>query len=309
MKNLGKTSLLFIFALILGHGLCFAQTVLSEGETTFLRCAEEKIYAIYNFLNVEKPAEQRAFVPSQCSNGNKINPIPVPAWLEKQLPDMSRNITWQQNTESGTQYYSEAQMWQRAFSRIHEFLALADNINEGTPYTSQEIMEQFGMLRTRFTITLDSIASEPAFYVSMDNRGRQIIGTLELINKEMESVSESFVSSPKKWRKKFGNSIIGLSVLSNSIYSTIVRPTPLDIAKKKFERPQNQTMITVLTMVGVLIVFIGVLIMMTSQNDAITSAIDRYLQKTAVWVDDYNRQFIKINIKYMVIGTVAFLRA
>jgi len=44
--------------------------------------------------------------------------------------------------------------------------------------------------------------------------------------------------------------------------------------------------------------------LMNSQNDAISGAIDKYLQKTSVWVDDYNRQFIKINIKYMVIGTV-----
>ena len=309
MKRLSRTLPLFIFALLLGQGLCFAQaqTVLSEGGTKFLRCSEEKIYALYDFLNTDKPAAQRTFIPSQCvGDKDKVPEIPVPEWLDKKLPDMSRNITWQQSTESGTQYYSEAQMWQRAFSRIHEFLALADNINEGTPYTSQEIMERFGMIRTRFTITLDSIASNPAFYESMDGRGRQIIGAMELINKEMESVSESFVSSPKKWRKKFSNSILGLAVLSNSIYSTITRPKPLAIAEKRFERPKNQTTLLILTMIGVLVVFVGVLVMMNSQNDAISSAIDRYLQKTSVWVDDYNRQFIRINIKYMVIATVAF---
>lgn len=306
MKYLGKTLSLFILALILGQGVCFAQTVLSEADTIKLRCAEEKIYALYNFFNVEKPAEQRAFQPSQCG---KSGPIPVPEWLDKALPDMSRNITWQQNSANGTQYYSEAQMWQRAFSKIHEFLALADNINEGTAYTSQEIMEQFGMLRTRFNITLDSIASEPAFYESMGGRGRQIIGTFELISDEMESVGESFLSSPKQWRKKFRQSIIGLAVLSNSIYSTITRKEPLAVAPTRFQKPKNQVILTVLTMIGVLIVFIGVLIMMNSQNDAISNAIDRYLQKTAVWVDDYNRQFIKINIKYMVIATVSFFTA
>ncbi len=303
MKYLSKTLLFLIFALILGQELCFAQTVLTENQTNFLRCAEEKIYAVYNFLNAEKPADQKVFQPSQCGKGN---PVPVPAWLEKALPEMSRNITWQQNSASGTQYYSEAQMWQKAFGRIHEFLALADNINEGTAYTSQEIMEQFGMFRTRFNITLDSIASEPAFYDSMEGRGRQIIGTLELINDEMESVGESFVASPKQWRKKFSKSIIGLAVLSNSIYSTIVRKEPLAVAPKKFDKPRNQNILTILTMLGVIIVFIGSLILMNSQNDAISGAIDRYLQKTAVWVDDYNRQFIRINIKYMVIATVAF---
>lgn len=307
MKYLGKTLVLFIFALLVGQSMCFAQTVLSEKDTAFLKCAEEKIYALYNFFNVEKPLDQRVFQPAQC--GGKNITIPVPEWLDKALPDMSRNITWQQNSKSGTQYYSEAQMWQKAFSRIHEFLALADNINEGTAYTSTEIMEQFGMMRTRFTITLDSIASEPAFYDSMDGRGRQIIGTLELINDEMESVGESFVSSPKKWRKKFRDSIIGLAVLSNSIYSTITRKEPLAVAPARFQKPQNQIVLTLLTIVGVLIVFIGVLIMMTNQNDAISNAIDRYLQKTAVWVDDYNRQFIRINIKYMVIATVSFFTA
>ena len=307
MKHLGKTLTLFLFALILGQGYCFAQTVLSENDTKKLKCAEAKIFAVYNFLNAEKPAEQRTFVPSQCvEKSEKVKPVPVPEWLEKQLPAMSNNITWKKKSDEGTQTYSEAQMWQRAFGRIHEFLVLADNINGGTPYTSQEIMEKFGMMRTRFNITLDSIASEPAFYESMDGRGRQIISTLELINSEMESVGESFVSSPKQWRKKFSNSIMGLSVLSNSIYSTVVRQKPLDIAPVRFEKPQNQVMLMLLTMAGVLFVFVAVLIMLNNQNDAISNAIDRYLQKTSVWVDDYNRQFIRINIKYMVIGTVAF---
>ena len=66
--------------------------------------------------------EQRAFTPSQCG---KSQPIPVPAWLNKELPEMSKNITWQQSSNNGTQYYSEAQMWQKAFGMVQEFLSLA----------------------------------------------------------------------------------------------------------------------------------------------------------------------------------------
>ena len=297
-----KLIILFIFALILGQVVCFAQQVMTPKQTDILKCAIEKNYAVYNFFNVEKSLEQRAFMPSACGKTKK--PIPVPKWLEDALPEMSRNITWQQNSNSGTQYFSEAQMWQKAFGMIQEFLDLAENINEGTAYTSQEIMEKFGMLRTRFLITLDIIASEPAFYESMGGRGRQIIGTLELISDEMVSVGESFVVSPKQWQKKFRKSIMGIAILSNSIYSTIIMKQPLAVAPTRFEKPKNEFFIIFLTMLGTLLVFVTVLIFMTGQNDAINNAIDRYLQKTAIWVDDYNRQFIRINIKYLVIGTV-----
>ena len=301
MKYLKTALFFFITTLILGQGVCYAQQVLTTKQTQVLKCAEEKIYAVYNFLNIDKPSEQKAFTPSQCG---KSNPIPMPAWLEKSLPEMAKKKTWQQSTSSGTQSYSEAQMWQRAFGIIHEFLALADGINEGTAYTSQELMEKFGMLRTRFLITLDSIASEPTFYDSMEGRGRQIIATLELINKEMESVGESFVVSQKQWRNKFRKSITGIAILSNSIYSTMMMKQWLAVAPARFKRPDNQTFLLILTMLGTLLVFSAVLILMNSQNDAISNAIDRYLQKTSVWVDDYNRQFIRINIKYMVIATV-----
>ena len=302
MKYL-KTALFFFIAnLVLGQGVCYAQQVLTAKQTQVLKCAEEKIYAVYNFLNADKPADQKAFTPSQCG---KSNPIPMPAWLDKSLPEMAKKKTWQQNTSTGTQSYSEAQIWQRAFGIIHEFLALADGINEGTAYTSQEIKEQFGMLRTRFLITLDIIASEPAFYDSMEGRGRQIVSTLELINKEMESVGESFVVPQKQWGNKFKKSILGIAILSNSIYSTMMMKQWLAVAPARFKKPNNQTILLVLTMLGTLLVFSAVLMIMTSQNDAISNAIDKYLQKTSIWVDDYNRQFIKINIKYMVIATVA----
>lgn len=303
MKYLNGKFLLLVLTLVLGQELCFAQQVLTEKQTNVIKCAEEKIYAVYNFFNVEKPLEQRAFTPSQC--GKSPQPIQVPAWLAKELPGMSKNITWQQSSSDGTQYYSEAQMWQKAFNMIHEFLSLAKGINEGTAYTSQEIMEMFGMLRTRFLINLDIIASTPAFYDSMDGRGRQIIGTLELISDEMVSVGESFVVSPKQWRNKFRKSVMGVAILSNSIYSTIMMKQGLAVAPVRFEKPKNQVVLIVLTMFGTLLVFAASLLIMKNQNDAISNAIDRYLQKTAVWVDDYNRQFIKINIKYMVVGTVA----
>ena len=302
MRNLKAVLFFFALALMLGQGVCYSQQVLTEKQTQVLKCAEEKIYAVYNFLNADKSAEQRAFTPSQCG---KSNPIPVPKWLEEDLPGMATENKWQQNSNSGYQAYNMAQMWQMAFEIIHEYLALAENINEGTAYTSQEIMEQFAMLRTRFLITLDMIASEPVFYESMGGRGRQIISTLELISQEMLSVGESFVVSPKQWRNKFRKSIIGIAILSNSIYSTVMMKQWLAVAPARFKKPNNQTILLILTMLGTLLVFSAVLILMNSQNDAISSAIDKYLQKTSVWVDDYNRQFIRINIKYMVIATVA----
>ena len=302
MKHLRIALYFFISTLILGQGVCYAQQVLTAKQTQTLKCAEERIFAVYNFLNVDKTSEQKAFIPSQC--GSNAKTVSVPAWLEEELPKMDKKKPWEQSFDSGTQAYSEAQMWQRAFGIIHEFLSLADGINEGTAYTQQEIMEQFGLLRTRFLITLDIIASEPIFYESMGGRGRQIIGTLELINKEMVSVGESFVVPQKQWRSKFRKSIMGIAVLSNSIYSTIMMKQWLAVAPAKFKRPNNQAILLVLTMLGTLLVFAAVLLIMNNQNDAISDAIDKYLQKTSVWVDDYNRQFIRINIKYMVIGTV-----
>jgi len=310
MKSATKFFVLFFAAYA---PLCaFAQQrTFSDDQTKAIACAQERVNAVYNFLDPSAPPDAKIYNPSECGSGKAVQ---SPKWLETLLKgEMEQRVLWEvPNAQTGTSdYLNEAEMWRRPFSIIYEFFNFVQNINEGKTYQPQEIMEKFDNIRTRLLIETERLNTNPELINynmrdSMQGRGRELISTLELMNDEMGSVAESFLSSPKQSRAKFKRSVMAITVLSNSLYGDIVR-NPAPIMPQDYKKGFNTyPIILLLMLIGMLAIFFSVYKIMSDKNDQMVQAIQKYMQKTSAWADDYSRQFLDINVKYIVLSTLGF---
>ncbi len=310
MKLFNKLAIILFFA-AMPAALCAQQQLFTDKQITAISCAKEKLVALYNYLDPALAADKKEYSPSACGTASK--PLPPPKWLQTLLTDeMESRVLWELPGEKGRkEYLNEAEMWRRAILVIYNFLDLVEKINDGTAYSYQQIMEQFGVLRTNLLVETDRLNTDPwkinyNMRDSMQGRGRSLLATLDLINKQMDSVAESFVNSPKQWRIKFKKSVMGIVILSNSLYGDIVNNAPLpqpDTAKKG---GSNSSLIFVLMILGMMAIFFSVYKLVSDKNTEIETAVQKYLQRTSSVAEDYNRQFLDINVKYIVLGTVGF---
>lgn len=300
--------LLLAFAPVFAFG---QQRVFTDVQTKTIKCAQEKVVALYNYLDASASPEGKLYKPDACGESK---PLPPPKWLEDLLQkEMSQRVLWQlPNAQTGSfDYLSEAEMWRRTFSVIYDFFDFVDSINEGKAYQPQEIMEKFGNIRARMLVETERLNTNPELTDynmrdSMQGRGRSMMATLDLINKEMDSVAESFLSSPKQSRAKFKKSVLAVAILSNNLYGDMIKhQTPT--MPQDFKKGMNTYYIVLLLMlIGMLAIFFSVYKIVSDKNDEIMLATQKYMQKSSAWADDYSRQFLDINVKYIVLGTLAF---
>ena len=294
--------------------------IFSERQQEFIQCAKSKTFALNKFLDASMPADQKDFIPTACGSSK---PIKMPEWLDKELVEMDKNVLWEVPLKNGsTEYLSEAELWRKPFLAINELLGLAQTIDAGATFATKEIMENFGSFRINFILYVERIKTNPRLISydmneSMQGRGRAIIPTLDLALQEVDSMAEAFVSS--NWKEKFRKSTIALAILSNKIYNDIVNlPAPQmpielvsnrdQILKIREEQKQsssrNKLLITVLMTLGTLLVFAATYKIIDAKNKEISRLVDEYMQKSTAWADDYSRQFLDINVKYIVLGTL-----
>lgn len=303
LKNLFITLLIFIA----GASSVFAQRVFTERQSEKIACAKERLYAIYTFLDASKEKKDKIFKPSAC--GANAKDVAMPKYLDKLLPEMDSKRLWQVGGESGTEYYSEAEMWRNPIGLTFNFLEFMEQINSGNAYTTAETVEKITSFKTNMVVHIDRLKSRPSGYEmrdSMEGRGRSMIATFDLIDSEMGSVLESFKVSPKLWKSKFTKSVMGIVTLSNSLYGDMVTLNPRVMPNAKNKHTTNMAAISIFMFLGTLFVFLSAYMLLSSKNDDLTRVINQYLQRSSVWADDYSRQFLDINVKYIVIGTLIF---
>ncbi len=283
--------------------------VYTLNQQEFIKCSKEKLYGLYDFLDPTKPAEKKEFLPTYCGQVKKA--IKVPAWLEENLSEMDKNRLWELPLSSGqTEYLSEAEMWRRPLLALNQLLTVAQKIDDGATFATRGIMEEFGLARIRLILEVERLKTNPRLIGydmrdSMQGRGRSLIATLELALDEADSMAESFVSA--NWKTKFRKSSIALAILSNNIYSDIVNKSapkmPFDVKSKGGK--YQVILIRVLMSLGTLLVFFAAYKFIEERNTQISLLVQEYLQKSTTWADDYSRQFLDINVKYIVLGTLA----
>lgn len=285
---------------------------LSAKNRTSIRCSMEKMRILAEFFDVKKTEAEKSYeLPAECSGGT-ARKIVMPKWFAEELTRMD-------NTKvvyvPGEGTYSEVDLWRQAFSNVYFFLDRADkSMDPNIPLVLDQLSRGFVSDRIRLVVTLDRLNKDLlrnnkllVMKDSMDGRARSMLATFELINNEFFSTIESFSSPVSQKEDKYRRSVMAVVVLSNHLFSQFMGaslpaapPDPKIFATTRADRALSMFML----LLGSSLAGLAVYLLLDNRRENILRLMAEYKERSVVWAEDFNRQFVTIDIKYIVFGTV-----
>lgn len=285
---------------------------LNKQDLARIQCAQEKMRILAEFFDVNKDASEKEYtLPNVCgaAAGRKVK---MPEWFGEELARMEQNkVVYVPN--EGT--YSEVDLWRQAFSNVYLYLDRADKSLDPTqPVVLEQLSRGFVGNRLNLMAVLDRLNKDLLrgnqlliMKDSMDGRARSMLSTVELINNEFFSTIESFSSPISQREDKYRQSVMAVVVLSNHLFSQFLGssipaypPDPKIYRTTAADRFVN----LILIVLGSSLAGLAVYLLLENKRDSILRMAEEYKQKSLVWAEDFNRQFVTIDIKYIVFGTV-----
>jgi len=285
---------------------------LSAQDRTRIHCSMEKMRILAEFFDVKKPAGEKVYeLPAECSGG-VAKKVVMPKWFGEELTRMD-------NTKvvyvPGEGTYSEVDLWRQAFSNVYFFLERADkSLDPNVPLVMDQLSRGFVGDRIRLVATLDRLNKDLlrnnkllVMKDSMEGRARSMLSTFELINNEFFSTIEAFSSPVSQREDKYRKSVMAVVILSNHLFSQFMGPAlpaaPPD-PKIYAETRADRAVSAFLIMLGACLAGLAVYLLLDNRREDILRLAAEYKEKSVVWAEDFNRQFVTIDIKYIVFGTV-----
>lgn len=289
------------------------QRSLDQKDRTAIRCARERMRIMAEMFDVKIPAEQKVYeMPTDCTNGQKKK-YEMPKWFGDELTRMDKNkVVYVPN--EGT--YSEVDLWRQAFSNVYLFLDRADqHLDPNQPLILSRLSRGYVGNRINLMATLDRlnkdlVRGDKVVLVmkdSMEGRARSMLSTFELINNEFFSTIESFTSPLSQRENKYRQSVMAVVILANHLFGQFMTsPIPPFPPDPKYLRTtqQERTRTAALILFGALLAGLAVFFLLDGHRDSLLNYYSEYKQKSLVWAEDFNRQFLTIDVKYIVFGTL-----
>ncbi|WP_428898236.1 tight adherence protein B [Parelusimicrobium proximum] len=282
----------------------------SKGQQRVISCAREKALILYTYFDTKTPEAEKKYSLSQECGGNPAKAWKVPDWLEEDKRYMRQRSLGFDSKEGKTIMENEA--WESAFADVLVALNTAQDSYSSTTLTTADAMRaDYVSVRTFLSMHIDMLNKVIMYgkrgYTmkdSMQGRGRDILASFNLINEELESVLESFVNPNPE--KSFVESNLAIAVLTHEMFHNFHSPAPIfGITEKDLKNVGKVNYFSMLLVViGALVVFVGTAITISRQEEQIISGAQNYMSRGNAWADDFNRQFIDINVKALVLGTV-----
>lgn len=296
--------LVVIAALLGAFAVNAAQAaVFSQNEMDEISCAALKMQLFYYYLAPEKD-EKIVSYPMTCK-GVKTTFV-MPKWIETAVPEMTGRKVWRDPEEGEI---SEAQLWQTPVSIIYEYLELTRKTfppeQGGANIQPGLLVKEYADIRIRFQMSMDRLyrarTREVNMGDSMDGRGRTVMAQFALILKEMESIADAISSTDQK---AYAAAVVASAALSQDAFRMLFR------SPRKYEAPSKESQAqkvinTALSILGIILIFLAVQAFF-AMNDSKTNALmGDYSRKVEVFTEAFSRQFININVKYLVLGPAA----
>jgi len=312
-----KVHFLLISALLLIAGAvdihAAPKRALNTKDRTAIRCARERMRIMAEMFDVKIPADQKVYeMPGECNNG-QVKKYKIPQWFGDELTRMDKNkVVYVPN--EGT--YSEVDLWRQAFSNVYLFLDRADqHLDPNQPLILSRLSRGYVGNRINLMATLDRlnkdlVRGDKVVLVmkdSMEGRARAMLSTFELINNEFFSTIESFTSPIDQRENKYRQSVMAVVILANHLFGQFMTaPIPAFPPDPKYLRTtqQEKTMGAALILFGSLLAGFFVFLLLDNNHDNLMAYYSEYKQKSLVWAEDFNRQFLTIDVKYIVFGTL-----
>lgn len=284
--------------------------VFRQNEMDEISCAAMKMQLFYYYLAPEK--DEKIINYAATCKGVKSTYV-MPKWIETVVPEMLNRKVWRDPEEGEI---SEAGIWQTPVSILYEYLELTRktfppeaggaNIQPGL------LVKEYADIRIRFQMAMDRLYRARTRSInmgdSMQGRGRIIQPQFALILKEMESIADAISSTDQK---AYAQAVTVSAVLAQDSFRVLFR------APRVYQPPpkesQSQKVIgTALSILGIILMFLAVQAFF-ALNDAKTNALmGDYQRKVETFTEAFSRQFININVKYLVLvptGIFALLGA
>jgi len=300
MKKL--TALVFLLGAIFA-GRPAAAGVFTQEEMDQISCSALKTQLFYYYLAPER--DPKILKYTMTCKGAKLT-YEMPKWVETEVPEMVGRKVWRDPEEGEI---SEASLWQTPVSILYEYLELTRktfppeaggaNIQPGL------LVKEYADIRIRFQMAMDRLYRARTKDVnmgdSMDGRGRTVMAQFALVLKEMESISDAISSTNSR---RYAEAVTASAVLCEDSFRVLFKPP------RKYEPPPNESNAsrvfgTALSILGIILVFLAVQAFF-AMNDAKTNALmGDYAKKVETFTEAFSRQFIHINVKYLVLGPIA----
>ena len=304
---------------------------LTRNDKKRIECAMFKMAALAEMFDVKVPNDKKMqTVPEQCPNAGAV--IKPPKWFiegqDVQTKDSTgKVVTVHKEAElsrmdktkvvyiPGEGTYSEADLWRQAFSNVYLYLDRANtSMDPSQPISMDQLARGYVGNRINLVATLDRLnkdllfGSKPLIMKnSMDGRGRAMLATLELINSEFFSTIESFSSPSKEREDKYRRAVQAVVVLSNQLYSEFMSsavpvfpPDPKNLQTTAAER----LIFWIMLLIGSALAGLAVFLLLEVKRQSIELMVENYRVKSVAWAEDFNRQFLSIDIRYIVFGTI-----
>ncbi len=311
---MNKVRLGFIVCVITACSLLAARPLaaraLSQQDRLRIQCTMEKMRIMAEMFDVRVSNDKKeGDMPSQCGGKH----FKMPDWFAEELTRMDANKVVY-IPEEGT--YSEVDLWRQAFSNIYLFLDRVDkSLDPNQPIVLDQLSRGFVGNRINFVRALDFLNKDllrnkqlVSMKNSMDGRARSMMSTLELMNNEFFSTIESFSSPIAKREDKYRQSVMAVVILANHLYRQFFdTPLPTSVPDPKIYKTTqtDRTLSLFLLLLGSFLAGASVYLLLNNKREDIANFLDEYREKSAAWAEDFNRQFLTIDVKYIVLGTIA----
>ncbi len=289
---------ILLLILFSGSEIIFA-ALFSKAQMEEIRCASTKMQLFYFYLNPQRSPDIKDF--SFKCKGNEVRYI-MPQWIDSTLPNMINRKVWRDPEEGEI---SEADLWKTSVAIIYEFLEVTKKTfppEDGGPGIMPALLvKEYADIKIRFQMSLDRLY-RAKMGESFDGRGRTILAIFNLILKEMEAILESIATSDPK---KYNTAVIAISVLSQDVFSMILKPS------RNYEPPKpvdkfKQMLWNIFTVVGIVLIFVAVWLYFILNEKDVEKWSEDYKKKLEEWKKDFSKQFLDININYLVIIPIIF---
>lgn len=304
---------LMLLTLVITPGFLCARSLGTE-DLKKIQCAQDKMRILAGFFNADTSEEEKsATLTDLCgtSGGKKVT---MPEWFAQELPLMDKNKVVFVRTDNQT--YSEVDLWRQAFSNVYLYLdRAAQSLDPNQPIVLEQLSRGYVGNRLNLMVTLDRLNKDllrgnQLFVMkdSMQGRARSMLSTFELINNEIFSTIESFSSPVSQRDEKYRQAVMAVVVLANHLYAQFMGspipatpPDPKTYQTTKADRLFSLTLI----MIGAVLAGMFVYFLIDNKRDTINQMLEDYRAKSVVWAEDFNRQFVTIDVKYIVLGVIA----
>lgn len=283
-------SILFILAF---YNERLNSAIFSKYQMQEIKCASTKMQLFYFYLKPDRSPDIKDFT-FNCKGTNVRYVMPI--WIDSTLEMMISRKVWKDPEEGEI---SEADLWRTSVAIIYEFLEVTKKTfppEEGGPGIQPALLvKEYADVKIRFQMSLDRLY-RARLGDSFDGRGRTLLAIFNLILKEMEAILESIATSDPK---KYNTAVVAIAVLSQDAFSVILKPS------RNYEKitPPDKMKILLWKVFGILsaiMVFGSVMLFFVLNEDKTKKLIDDYQQKAQKWKEEFSRQFLEVNINYLV---------